>query len=195
MGQDEEKGRWALLVVTIGKFLTFAGANVQVACDDGELLQAHTQVVTISNAPLFGKNMLIAPDAKIDDHLLDIALYDGMSKLDLERYFMAIADGKRVDDPRVMFRRVRRVRVSADAPLNANADLEILAGQQSWEIEVVPGALAVVAGKGIALTLPVETAASVPPLAGPQEPRVLGAAPHAPADVMPAIDPATAPHT
>ena len=82
-----------------------------------------------------------------------------------------------------------------EAPLNANADLEILAGQQSWEIEVVPGALAVVAGKGIALTLPVETAASVPPLAGPQEPRVLGAAPHAPADVMPAIDPATAPHT
>jgi diacylglycerol kinase (ATP) len=166
IGQDEEKGRWALLVKAIGKFLTFAGADVQVSCDDGEVLQAHTQVVTVSNAPLFGKNMLIGPDAKMDDHLLDIALYDGMSKLDLEHYFLAISDGRRVDDPRVAFRRVRRVRVSADSPLKANADLEVLADQQSWEIEVVPGALAVVAGKGIALTLPVETTAAVPPLAG-----------------------------
>ena len=171
IGQDEEKGRWALLVKAIGKFLTFAGAEVQVSCDDGELLEAHTQVVTVSNAPLFGKNMLIGPDAKMDDHLLDVALYDGMSKLDLERYFMGIADGTRVDDPRVSFRRVRRIRVSADAPLKANADLEVLAEQQSWEIESVPGALAVVAGKGIGLTLPVETAASVPPLAGPQAQR------------------------
>jgi diacylglycerol kinase (ATP) len=196
IGQDEEKGRWALLVKAIGKFLTFAGADVQVSCDDGEILQAHTQVVTVSNAPLFGKNMLIGPDAKMDDHLLDVALYDGMSKLDLERYFMAIADGKRVDDPRVAFRRVRRVRVSADAPLKANADLEILADQQSWEIEIVPGALAVVAGKGIALTLPVEAVASVPPLAGPQVRRDPDTAPRALAEeVTPTIDTSTAPHT
>jgi hypothetical protein len=85
--------------------------------------------------------------------------------------------------------------VSADAPLNANADLEILAGQRSWENEVVPGVLAVVVGKGMALTLPVETAASVPPLVGPQEPRVLGAAPHAPADVMPSHRSGDSPHT
>ncbi len=195
LGQDEEKGRWALLVETIGKFLTFAGADVQVSCDDGDILEAHTQVVTVSNAPLFGKNMLIGPDAKLDDGRLDVALYDGMSKLDLERYFVAIADGKRVDDPRVTFRRVRRVCVSADAPLKANADLEILSEQQRWVIEIVPGALAVVAGKGIALTLPVEAVASVPPLAGPQAQRTPDRATGVRAELTPAIDSSTALHS
>jgi YegS/Rv2252/BmrU family lipid kinase len=168
MGQDGEKGRWAQLIELLGKALTFKAANITVTCDDGKVMQAQTQVVTVSNAPLFGKNMLIAPDAKMDDGLLDVALYDDMGKVDLERHFMAIADGKRADDPQVSFQRVRRVRVVADAPLAANADLHVLAEQQTWEIEVQPRTLAVVAGQGIALTLPVDAALTAPPLSGPQ---------------------------
>jgi diacylglycerol kinase family enzyme len=98
MGQEAEKGRWAQLVATFGKALTFKATNVAVACDDGEILQSQTQVVTISNAPLFAKNMLIAPDAKMDDGLLDVACYADMDKLALERHFLSIADGTRVDD-------------------------------------------------------------------------------------------------
>src|SRR5262249_8917809 len=129
-----------------------------VSCDDGPVCQSQTQVVTVSNAPLFGKNMLIAPDAKMDDGLLDVALYDGMSKLDLGSYFLAIADGKRVDDPHVSFRRARCVRIVADQPLVANADLSVLDEQRVWEIDVLPRALTAVVGKGGALTLPVEAA-------------------------------------
>jgi diacylglycerol kinase (ATP) len=172
LGQAMEKGRWAMLLKTLGKFLAFKATTVAVSCDGGEVLEAHTQVVTVSNAPLFAKNMLIAPDAKMDDGLLEVAIYDGMSKLDLERHFIAIADGKRVDEPHISFRRVQRVRITADVPLEANADLEVLAKQQVWEIDIVPHALEAVVGKGIALTLPVEAAPVVPPLAGPQPPRV-----------------------
>jgi len=170
MGQAVEKGRWVILLDTLGKALSFKGANLTIVCDDREPLQLHTQVVTVSNAPLFGKNMLTAPDAKMDDGLLDVAIYEDMSKLDLERHFFAIANGKRVDDPHVSFRRVRRVRITADAPLEANADLHVLAEQHTWEIDVLPGALAAVVGKGVALTLPVTAAPLVPPLAGPQPP-------------------------
>ena len=113
LGQSGEKGRWAMFMKTLGKFFSFKAANVAVSCDDGVTFQAHTWLVTVSNAPLFAKNMLIAPDAKMDDGLLDIALYDGMSMLDLERYVIAVADGKRVDDPRIRFHRARRVRISA----------------------------------------------------------------------------------
>jgi YegS/Rv2252/BmrU family lipid kinase len=172
LGQAMEKGRWAMLLKTLGKFLAFKATTVAVSCDGGEVLEAHTQVVTVSNAPLFAKNMLIAPDAKMDDGLLDVAIYDGMSKLELERHFIAIADGKRVDEPHISFRRVQRVRITADVPLEANADLEVLARQQVWEIDIMPRALAAVVGKGIALTIPVEAARVVPPLSGPQPPRV-----------------------
>jgi hypothetical protein len=64
------------------------------------------------------------------------------------------------------------MRITADKPLEANADLDVLAKQQVWEIDIMPHALAAVVGKGIALTLPVEAAPVVPPLAGPQPPRV-----------------------
>lgn len=94
IGQDEEKGRWALMLGALGKALMFKGANVTVTCDDSAMFHLHTQVVTVSNAPLFGKNMLVVPDAKMDDGLLDVAIYDSMSKLDLERHFLAIANGR-----------------------------------------------------------------------------------------------------
>jgi len=34
---------------------------------------AFSQVVTVSNSPLIGKHIMIAPDAKMDDGLLDIS--------------------------------------------------------------------------------------------------------------------------
>lgn len=170
IGQSLEKGRLGLLLKTLGKALLFKGANLSVACDDREPLQLHTEVVTVSNAPLFGKHMLIGPDAKMDDGLLDVGVYAGMGKLDLERYLLSIADGARSDDPRVMLQRARRVRIVADAPLEANADMETLAEQRIWEIEALPGALTVIAGNGMALTLPVAAARAAPPISGPQPP-------------------------
>ena len=169
LGQAAEKGQLQRFVASLGKMFTFQGAEVCVACDDNPPLEAHTQVVTVSNAPLLGKNMLVAPDAKADDGLFDVAVYDGLSKYELERHFLAIANGTRIDDPRVSFRRAQRVQISASAPLAANADLNVLDAEQRWALDVLPGALAVVVGKGIGLTFPVDAAPSVPPLSGPQE--------------------------
>ena len=45
----------------------------------------------------------------------------------------------------------------------------MLDAEQRWDLDVLPGALAVVVGKGIGLTFPVDAAPSVPPLSGPQE--------------------------
>lgn len=163
LGQDAEKGRWGQLLKGLSAIFSSGAADITITCDDGTILHAHTQVVTISNAPLFGENMLVAPDAKMDDGLLEIALYDQMSRLDLERYFLAIMNGRQVAEPRVTFHRTRRARISADRPLEANADLEILPSQQVWDVDVLPGALAVVAGPGMALTLPMQ---AVPARAG-----------------------------
>lgn len=169
MGEDVGKGRWTELFSKLGDFFAFTSTRVTVNCDDDDaVLQAQTNVVTISNGPLFGNNMLVAPEAKIDDGFLDVAIYEGMELVDLTRYFIGIANGGRVSDDRVYGRRVRRVCVTADDPLPVNADLDVLAGQHIWEIEVVPRALAVIVGNGSALTMPVTAVPTKPPLAGPQ---------------------------
>ena len=67
--------------------------------------------------------------------------------------YIAIANGKRVDNSHISFRRVGG---NPHAPLEANADLHVLPEQYTWDIDVLPGALAAAVGKGVALTLPVQ---------------------------------------
>lgn len=167
IGEDAEKGRWSNLLSKLGDFFAFSSTAVTIQCDDQAPLQSQTHLVTISNAPLFGNNMLVAPEAKIDDGLLDVVVYEGMELVDLTRYFYGISSGGRVNDVRIQVRRARRLWVMADTPLPVNADLDVLAAQQRWEIQVVPRALSVIVGNGIALTLPVTAAPVTPPVAGP----------------------------
>jgi hypothetical protein len=61
--------------------------------------------------------------------------------------------------------RVRRVRITADEPVLSNSDMRITGQQHVIEIEVVPRALSVIVGNGIALTLPVESAPAAPTFA------------------------------
>ena len=168
MGEDMEKGRWTDLFSKLGQFFGATSGDVTLHYDDDTILRAQTHTITIANAPLFGANMLIAPAAKMDDGLLDIAVYAGMELVDLTRYFVGISNAGRFTDTRVHSCRARRVRVTADAPLAVNADLDVLAGQHTWEIEVVPRALSVIVGNGPALTFPVTAAPVAPPMAGPQ---------------------------
>jgi YegS/Rv2252/BmrU family lipid kinase len=167
-GEGFMKGQWVKLLEAMGNAFASNIDTVTVAYDDEAPFQVQTHVVTIVNSPLFAGNMFIGPDAKMDDGVLDVALYSGMSKIDLQHHFRKVAAGKRVDDPRITFRRVRRIRVSSSAALAANADLEVFRPQQTWEIAIMPGALSVIVGNGIGLSLPVESALVVPPLTGPQ---------------------------
>ncbi|MCX6047578.1 MAG: YegS/Rv2252/BmrU family lipid kinase [Chloroflexi bacterium] len=168
MGQALEKGRWRMLLGSLDNFLTFKAVHVVVTCDNGEILHAETNLATLCNSPLFGNHMLAAPGAKMDDGLLDLALYDGMSKPELEAYFLNISNGKRVESPGIRYYQVRKVRITADKALAANADGTVLPEQPAWEFEMIPHAIRVIVGNGIALTLPVEAAPPPPPLSGPQ---------------------------
>lgn len=141
---------------------------VQIDLDDGETILANSQLVTVSNAPLMGWNFLVAPAAKMDDGLLDVAVYDGMGKTELLDYFLKIKDGKRVDNPKVVFYQTRKVKIQCQDEPPTDSDSHSLRVQQALKVEVVPQALSVIVGKGVALDLPVEAVASVPPLSGPQ---------------------------
>ncbi len=167
-GHALEKGRWGTLPLTVRKLFDTKPAPIQVTLDDKEPIHAYSQIVTVSSAPLMGSNIMVAPDAKMDDGLLDVAIYDGMTKTDLLQHFMNASNGSRADDSKIKFYRARRVRISANEELEANADKDVIQGKRVLEIEIMPHALSVIAGKGIALSLPVEAVPSVPPLSGPQ---------------------------
>jgi diacylglycerol kinase (ATP) len=162
-GQNVHKQRWGALPQALRAFLEFKAAVLTVTCDDDEPLITDTQVVTISNSPLIGPHTPIAPDARVDDGLLDVALYDGLGKMELIGYFLDIFAGRAVERQRATFHRARHIRIVSDRPLEASADLRVLPASKEWEIEVIPHALKVIVGNGSALILPAARAATARP--------------------------------
>src|SRR5258708_7547675 len=112
-GQDIRKGRFSDLTAKLRQLFELKPGPVELELDGKETITANSRVVTVSNAPLIGMNMLIAPDAKMDDGLLDIAVYDDMATSDLASYFLATTNGKRAYHPNVRFYRAQRVVIRA----------------------------------------------------------------------------------
>jgi YegS/Rv2252/BmrU family lipid kinase len=163
-GQALEKRRWSVLLDALHRLFDEKHGTIKVEMDD-TTIESHSRIVTVSNAPLMGKNLLLAPDAKMDDGLLDVAVYDGLGHAELIGHFMAASKGP-PDNLRIY--RTRRVRITADQPELSNSDKEVAPEQRVVEIEIVPRAISVVVGNGIGLTVPVDAAPAGPPLRGEQ---------------------------
>ena len=52
---------------------------VFLTLDDESKIEVETMLVTIANTPIIGAKNLVAPDASMEDGLLDIAVYPGFS--------------------------------------------------------------------------------------------------------------------
>jgi YegS/Rv2252/BmrU family lipid kinase len=168
-GQAFEKRRWGVLARAFRKAFESKASAVRVEIDD-TVLEAVTRLVTVSNAPLMGDNLLAAPGAKMDDGQLDIAVYEDMSHSALVNHFMAATSGKS-DDLKIY--RGRRVRITTEQPMAAGSDGALANPQHMVEIEIVPKALSMIVGNGIALTIPVEAAPPTSPFAA-EPPRAHG---------------------
>jgi len=167
-GQDIRKGRLGNVSAAIKKLFELKPGPMEFELDGKERITANTRVVTVSNAPLVGMNLLIAPEAKMDDGLLDIAVYDEMANTDLAAYFLATTNGRRAYHPNVRFYRANRVVIRSAERVPVMSDKDVIEDRQELEIELIPRAINAIVGNGMALSLPVEAVPSVPPLAGPQ---------------------------
>jgi len=171
-GQALLKHRWRVLPRGLRKYFEEKPGLMHVEIDD-VVLEAATRIVTVSNAPLMGNNMLAAPGAKMDDGWIDVQVYDGMGTSALVKHFLDASSGA---PDNLKTYRARHVRITADDPQLSNADMHITRAKQVIEIEVVPHAVSVIVGNGIALSVPVESApdaptfaADPPPISGPKE--------------------------
>ncbi|GAB3036338.1 diacylglycerol kinase [Parafrigoribacterium mesophilum] len=100
-------------------------------------------LVAVANNTSFGGGMLITPEARLDDGLLDVFVVQPMSRIAFLRIFPRVFAGTHVTDPRVSIHRASRILIEA-AGVVAYADGERVSALPV-EVEVVPGALRVLA--------------------------------------------------
>jgi diacylglycerol kinase (ATP) len=110
---------------------------------DGEVRRTRTPAVTICNCPYLGLGFALAPEADPTDGIFNVALFSGMTQLEVVRHFLSVARHRRRPEPRVNMRLARSVRVKGlRRALPAHADGEAI-GWTPVTFEVRPGALRV----------------------------------------------------
>jgi diacylglycerol kinase (ATP) len=78
---------------------------------DGEVLRRRAPAVTVCIGPYHGMGFALVADADPADGLLDIAVFSGMSELDVVRHFLRVARGRERHEPRIEVLRGRRITV------------------------------------------------------------------------------------
>jgi diacylglycerol kinase family enzyme len=79
-----------------------------------------------------GSNMLVAPDASLDDGLFDISLYPEFSKTEALTYFATIMNERSAEDGKIQRYRARKLKIKASPKLEVLAD-GILLGKGTCE--------------------------------------------------------------
>ncbi len=125
---------------------TFKPPHLRVE-HDGGVFEGKAMFAVAANLPRFGGGMRIAPEASIDDGLLDLVIVREISKVNLLRVFPKVYSGKHASHPAVEILRTRRAVLSIDRSMylyGGGEPVRPMAPGDRVELEVLPGALAVV---------------------------------------------------
>ena len=76
----------------------------------------------------------------MDDGELDIFIFKHFSKLEYIRHAISISQGRRVFQPKITHRRAKSLRISADHPIEVQAD-GLPKGHTPVSVTITPGAL------------------------------------------------------
>lgn len=113
------------LVYAYGALRALAGwkpARFEVTLDNGESRVVTGYTVAAANSGAYGGGMMMAPDASLQDGLLDVVLVAHAPKLRFLRLLPTVFKGEHVKQSNVEVLRAREVRISAERPFTMYAD-------------------------------------------------------------------------
>ena len=115
--------------------------RMRLRLDDREL-DVEAVFVMAQNTPYCGGGQLMAPDARIDDGLLDVVVVTRVGRLELVRTFPKVYTGAHGNHPAVSVYRTSSVQATSDAPVRKMLDGDVV-GEEPMSARIQPGALRV----------------------------------------------------
>jgi diacylglycerol kinase (ATP) len=110
---------------------------------DGERWDGRALFAAVANGSSYGAGVRIAPEARMDDGLMDVALIEELGWLRLLRAIpIVLTSGNLQRFPEVHRYRCRRAALETEPPAKIHGDGEFL-GESPVEFEIVPGAIRV----------------------------------------------------
>jgi diacylglycerol kinase (ATP) len=136
-----------LVAVLQTVLLNHEAPHLQVVTDQ-ESWEDHKLMLVLCNGGREGGGFLVAPEARVDDGLLDYVTIGKVSRLMMLRLIPEVMKGTHTRFPQVKSGKFRKMEIQSDRPLYIHADGEIFAGfgtnLHQLTLEVVEGAIEVV---------------------------------------------------
>jgi diacylglycerol kinase (ATP) len=140
-------GRLAYLIGGAQALLEFEPVSASVTIQPGGVRATHElYTFAVCNSRLIGGGRLIAPNAVIDDGLLDVCLIESMSALEFVALARKVAQGDHVTDPRVSYFQASAIEIELAREVNVNTDGEVFSVKRC-EYRVLPGVARFLAGE------------------------------------------------
>ena len=115
---------------------------------DGRSHQQRVQMLTIGNGTREGGGFITTPEARVDDGLLDYAMFQPMSRAMMLRLIPEVMRGTHGRFRQVRMGRVKSLSLRSDRPLLIHADGEVMADHEdnvrSVEVGIVPATLTLI---------------------------------------------------
>ncbi|MDQ6605319.1 MAG: diacylglycerol kinase family lipid kinase [Actinomycetota bacterium] len=141
------RGRLVYVYGALRALLAWKPATFSVRLDGGEALSLTGYTVAAANSGAYGGGMLLAPDASLQDGLLEIVLVADVPKLRFLRLMPTLFQGTHVCQPAVQILRAREVEISASRPFTLYADGDPIA-ELPATVRALPGAVRVMVPAG-----------------------------------------------
>jgi len=136
-------GKISFLWGTLATVAGYRNKDLEITIDGGEPIRGRMCMAVVANGQYFGGGMRIAPEAAMDDGLLDIVLLGDLGKVELVRNIGRVYQGRHTTHPKVKFYRGRTVTVRSTPPAQLDLDGE-QPGRTDAVFTILPGLLEVI---------------------------------------------------
>lgn len=144
----DAKDRWgplAYMRAAIGALPELKGFLTRITLNGAETLDLETYNIVVSNGRYVASGIPVAPQAVLDDGLLDVMIAPATTIPQLAVLVPTVLLGRHTDSDLLIFRKATRVEIRCDPPMAFNVDGELL-GEGTARFEVIPRALRMVVG-------------------------------------------------
>lgn len=128
----------------INAILTSRYNRIKITVDGKRIARGPMVLCTVANGQRVGGEFNCAPDARVDDGLIDVCYFRAMSLLRLVMLIPLYRSGQhigsRIAGKRVLYRQAREVKISSNDLIDIYIDGEQLTGA-SFDITILPKAL------------------------------------------------------
>ncbi len=128
----------------IRALLSWRPAQFEVIIDGDASRRVTGYTIAAANSMAYGGGMLLAPEASLEDGMLDVVIVGDVPKLRFLRLLPTVFKGTHTRQPNVQVLRAAEVKISADRPFTMFADGDPIA-ELPVAVSVIPSAVRVIA--------------------------------------------------